>query len=127
MRKTTTARRPDLILEDEAAKKIWVIDMACPMEKNIDETRKVKCRKYQQLMFEMRERRKNYKIVFIPLVIGCMGGGVKDVRKRLYELFGNDDNLINKIMMEMSKTVLFESESILRKALSGLVQEQLIL
>ena len=29
-RKTRTARRPDLILEDKVQKKIWVCDKACP-------------------------------------------------------------------------------------------------
>ena len=30
LRKTNTSRRPDLILEDKASKKIWICDMACP-------------------------------------------------------------------------------------------------
>ena len=35
LRKTTTARRPDLILEDKEKKKIWICDMACPQQRNI--------------------------------------------------------------------------------------------
>ena len=30
LRKTTSARRPDLILELKIDKKIWICDMACP-------------------------------------------------------------------------------------------------
>ena len=39
LRKTTTARRPDLILEDKEKKYIWICDMACPQEINIVEKR----------------------------------------------------------------------------------------
>ena len=35
LRKTTTARRPDLILELKADKKIWICDMACLQQNNI--------------------------------------------------------------------------------------------
>jgi hypothetical protein len=35
LRKTDTHRRPDLWLEDKKGKIIWIIDMACPMERNI--------------------------------------------------------------------------------------------
>ena len=35
LRKTTTERRPDLILEDKEKKKIWICDMACPQQQNI--------------------------------------------------------------------------------------------
>ena len=33
LRKTTTSRRPDLILEEKEKKNIWICDMACPQEK----------------------------------------------------------------------------------------------
>lgn len=39
LRKTQTARRPDLILEQLDDKKITIIDMAYPYEKDIDETK----------------------------------------------------------------------------------------
>ena len=37
MRKTTSARRPDLTLEDLDERKISLVDMACPVESNIEE------------------------------------------------------------------------------------------
>ena len=42
LRKTTTSRRPDLILEDKERNRIWVCDMACPQQANQQqkETRK---------------------------------------------------------------------------------------
>ena len=32
LRKTTTARRPDLILEGKEEKRIWICDMACSQQ-----------------------------------------------------------------------------------------------
>ena len=32
LRKKTTSRRPDLILEEKQTKTIWICDMACPQE-----------------------------------------------------------------------------------------------
>ena len=55
LRKTTTARRPDLILEDKEKKKIWICDMACPQQRNIEIKRIEKLAKYKQLAFETRE------------------------------------------------------------------------
>ena len=57
LHKTTTARRSDLILEDKEKKKIWICDMACPQQRNIQAKRLDKLTKYRQLAYETRERR----------------------------------------------------------------------
>ena len=49
--KTETARRPDLILETKYEKQIWICDMACPMQQNINTKRRDKLTRYQQLAF----------------------------------------------------------------------------
>ena len=53
MIKTTSARRPDLLIEDDDEKKLWIVDMACPNEKNVSEKHREKLTKYQQLAFEI--------------------------------------------------------------------------
>ena len=53
MRKTTSARRPDVMIENDEEKKLRIMDMACPYEKNIGEKHYEKLTKYQQLAFEM--------------------------------------------------------------------------
>ena len=62
MRKTTSARRPDLTLEDLQERKIWLIDMACPLESNIEDKLREKRSKYQKLAFEIREKRLGYRV-----------------------------------------------------------------
>ena len=50
---TATATRPGLMLEDNYEKKIRVVDVACPNEKNIEERKRKKLQKYQQLPFKV--------------------------------------------------------------------------
>ena len=53
MRTPCMIRRPDLTLEDETKKEIYVIDMACPGEGNKIAKRNEKIQKYHQLCFEI--------------------------------------------------------------------------
>ena len=83
LRKTSTSRRPDLILEDKEKKKIWICDMTCPQQLNIEIKRTEKLNKYRQLAFELRERRATYQIFVVPVVIGVCVGSAMHIRKRL--------------------------------------------
>ena len=67
LKKTTTSRRPHLILENKETKKIWICDMACMHEK---------LTKYRQVAFEMRERQIGSEIMVVLLVIGALGSGI---------------------------------------------------
>ena len=76
--------------------------------------------KYQQLCYEIRERRDGYKVKIKPVVIGCLGGGMKRLKDDVKELFKNEKEL-QWICREMQKIVLWESVTIMRKILSGLL------
>ena len=51
--------------------------MAWPQEDNINIKTNDKRTKYQQLAFEMRERRIGHKVIVVPIIIGCLGGGIE--------------------------------------------------
>ena len=121
LHKTTTARRSDLILEDKEKKKIWICDMACPQQRNIQAKRLDKLTKYRQLAYETRERRLGYEIMVVPLIIGALGGGFKQIFSDMGKIF-EDKNILNRRICEMQKTVLMDSETTSRKVLSGLIQ-----
>ena len=55
IRKTTTTRRPDFILELKTEKKIWICDMACPQQNNIVVKRTEKLTKYKELALKTRK------------------------------------------------------------------------
>ena len=58
----------------------------------------------------------------MPLIIGALGGGMRQVAKDVGMIFENND-VTKKTICEMQKTVLMDSEITARKVLSGLIQE----
>ena len=120
-RKENINRRPDLTIENKKKKKIWLYDMACPMEGNIEKKRNEKLTKYRQIAFEIREKRVGFTVEVVPLIIGCCGGGLKNTIKAIKKTI-DDENISLQIAKEMQKIVVNESESILRRVLSGLIQ-----
>ena len=120
LRKTTTARRPDLILELKTDKKIWICDMACPQQNNIGAKRTEKLTKYRQLAFETREQRPGYKIYVVPVVVSALGGDIKALKVNLKKIFDNN-KLLEEVVAVMQKTVLMDSESIVQRVIPGLI------
>ena len=121
LRKTTTARRLDLILELKTDKKIWICDIECPQQNNIGAKRTKKLTKHRQLAFETRERRPGYEIYVVPVIVVVLGGGIKALKVDLKKIFSNNE-LLEEVVAVMQKTVLIDSESILRRVMSGLIQ-----
>ena len=93
LRKTTKSRRPDLTLEDKAKKKIWISDMACPQQWNIEAKRLEKLTKYRQLAYESRETHLEYEIMVVSLVIGTLGCGIRQIMVNMVKNFKNKDLL----------------------------------
>ena len=92
--------------------------MACPQVNNIEAKVKEKLDKYQQLAFETRENRVGYKVEVIPLVVGCLDGGIGKSWKNVQKVIETETEA-ERIVKEMQKTVLMDSESIMRKVLSN--------
>ena len=125
MRQSSTARRPDLTLEDKENKKnkkILLCGMTCPQEGNKMKV-KEKMDKYRHLAFEIRKKRMGYKVEIVPLVVGCLGGGIGRLLKNIFRIIG-DQIKSERIVKEMQKIVLMESETIMRKILAGIVTSE---
>ena len=83
--------------------------------------------KYRQLAFELRERRPGCNIRIVSIVIGALGGGIKEMLsdvKRVFNENSEKELLAEITVAEMQKTMLMGSESMIRKILSGLVQHE---
>ena len=107
--KHAMARRPDVTIEYKERKVIHLVDMACPRDKNVLEKKKENRQKYQQLVFEIRERRPGYRVEVIPIVMGCMSGGVRVMREQVRKILINCDTA--KVCREMLSTAVMELES----------------
>ena len=115
-------RRPHHTLEDRVGKRIWLVDMACPKEQNTEEKYQEKLNKYQQLAFETREKRPGFHLELILLVIGRLGGGINKLQQLIDKLIRNE-NEPECVVRNMQKTVLMESEILLCRVHSKVVQE----
>ena len=75
-----------------------------------------------QLCFELRDRREGYTVIVIPMVIGYLGGVIKELKANIKRIFDyHNDKKLDLIALEMQKTVLWKSESLIGKILSGLL------
>ena len=104
------ARRHDLTLEDTSKKTVLLIHMACSNEYNKIGKRDEKFGKYNRLCSELRERRESYTVKAIPTIIGCVGGGMKELKeifRQILEYDDNDKELEWRNAREMQKTVLW--------------------
>ena len=54
--------------------------MVCPNENTKIDKRDEKLAKYNRLCFELRERPEGYTVKVIPTIIGCIGGGTKELK-----------------------------------------------
>ena len=69
----------------------------------------------------MRERRLGYEIIVVPVIIGALGGGMRKMMSNISRILEKDE-VVKKTASDMQKTVLMDSETTLRKVLSGLIQ-----
>ena len=86
----------------------------CVQEKVVE-----KSRKYQELAFELRERRPGFPILIFPVVIVCLRGGMEDTMRPIRTIITNERN-VRDLANDMLRTVLYESEFQSRKVMSGL-------
>ena len=116
LQKTETARRSDLILETKDEKQTWICDRACLIDAKWKDT----LTRYRQLAVETREKRLGYSITIIPVIIGTLGADMKNTMNDMTNLLTKQE-LVVKTAGEMQKTILMDSETLLRKVVSGFV------
>ena len=92
MRMDCTAHWPDLTLEDTSKKTILLTDMACPNEYNKIAKQDEKIGKYNWTCFELPERWESYMVKVIRTIIGCFGGGMKELKENIRQIFKYDNN-----------------------------------
>ena len=95
--------------------------MSCTQENNTEKKRLEKKSNYKQLAIEIRERRPGFEVKVVPLVISVFGLCLKEILKKLKNMFDKDD-LCERIVPEMQKTILMDSEIIIKKVLLRFVQ-----
>ena len=79
------ARRPDLVAVDKKEWNYKIVYFAVPGDRRIDEKKKDKIEKYQDLGKELQTMW-NLKVKIIPLVVGSLGAIPKQFHNRLKQI-----------------------------------------
>ena len=105
------ANRPDIVVREKVNKKVFIIDISCPSDKNVNAKENEKIAKYSGLRVELAKMWQ-CECTVIPIVIGGLGG--------LSEKFVEYINVVPaEISVEMClKITLLGSEKIMRSCLS---------
>ena len=69
----------------------------------------------------MREWRPVYEIYVVPVIVKTLSGGIKALKVDSKKIFDNN-KLLDQVVAIMQKTVLMDSESIVRRVISVLIQ-----
>ena len=94
--------------------------MACPQGNNMwpNEIKNEQSIASSRSNWESGEQSTRY---VTPVAIGALGGGIKEVIHEVKKILKQDD-LSEKIVGKMQKTILMDGETIIRQILSGFVQ-----
>ena len=81
-----------------------------------------KLNKYQQLAFETREKQPGFHVEIMPMVIGCLRGGVNKLQQEIDKLVRHEKEA-KWVVRKVQKTVLMESETLLCEVLNKVVHK----
>ena len=66
------ANRPDIVIRDKINKKVYIIDVSCPSDVNVNAKEQEKISKYSGLRVELGKMW-NSECVVVPIVVGGLG------------------------------------------------------
>ena len=105
------ANRPDIVIRDMSKKRVWIIDVSCPCDTNVEKKEGEKVGKYAGLMGEL-QRMWGAECVVVPVVIGGLGTVTRRCADFLASIPGEPD------VSMCQKITLMGSERILRGVLA---------
>ncbi len=111
--RTIEARRPDIVRVDKTNKTATIIDVAVPIDRNVDIKMDEKREKYQDLAIELKSMWKLKEIRVVPVVIGAMGTVPKNLTRSIRDL-----EMTKTQQGLLQKTALLGTARILRRILS---------
>ena len=107
----TDHNKPDMLVINHKKRKIRVIEMSCPWDKNIKKKYEEKDEKYQTIRQELRKRYEGYELKQANIIVGALGT-ITTLRKELEKISKRAVNLV----LEIQKVVITHSISIMENA-----------
>jgi len=111
--RSVEANRPDLVLFDKKAETAIIVDIAIPLDDNLETTIAEKKRKYLPLAVELKDIYKLKSTSIVPLVMSTNGLVTKEWSKSMEKL-----QLHERHCRTMQKAAVLGTANIVRKVLS---------
>ena len=109
------------MIECKYLKLIQIIAIACSSDQNIKVKVREKLPKYQQMTYKNKKRRLGCHVKIIPEFIRCRRGGSNRLRKQTTKILETHVKKMPRTWKEILKTLLAESESIIRKVVLNII------
>ena len=103
-----------MVVFEKMKNKIWIIDMACPLEKNVETKEKEKRQKYQQLAGEMKSLFPGYDVEVIAMVVGCLSG-VNNLQGNVQRILECTEKTARRTATEMQRATIMGSAAVWRR------------
>ena len=97
-----------MVVLEKSEKKLWLIEMSCPLERNVEEKEKEKNYKYRELAEEMKTLFPGCHVEVVPLVIGCLGG-INNIVKNIHQVLQCKEEDAARTVTEMQRATLISS------------------
>ena len=102
------ANRPDIVIKDKSAKKVFIIDVSCPCDTNIYKMEAKKISKYIGLRGQL-QKMWGYNCITIPVIVGGLGAVSTNLKDHLVLIPGIPKMAIcQKIAVLGSKKILID-------------------
>nr|CAH7716666.1 unnamed protein product [Callosobruchus chinensis] len=112
--KTVPANKPDIVFQSKADKVTYLIDIAIPSDKNIQNIYAGKISEYTDLAIEIKRLWKQNKVIIVPFIISVSGLTPNTFTPHLQQL-----GLDGKLHKIFQKSVILKTCSIVRSFLNS--------
>ncbi|CAD6996044.1 unnamed protein product [Ceratitis capitata] len=109
---TRDHNRPDIFVVDKASKVAFIIDIAVPLNKNMQKTYTEKIAKYSDLGIDAKRQWKLRKVYLLPIIVSAHGLVHINLKENLRKL-----QLSDNIIFDIQKAALLNSCHIIRNFL----------
>jgi len=111
------ARRPDIIIQNNASKTIWIADVACPWDPLVLDREREKINKYRPLAADLSRRKPQWKVGNVAIVVGTLGT-VGSLSRQLAQIGLWDKDEIPRVVSNLQYQVIKSGVRIIRRHLS---------
>jgi hypothetical protein len=109
--------RPDMVVWERSSKTCTIVDIAVPLDANVDETESIKRSKYMPLMVSLKRTYPDYQFECVPVVIGATGLVNKSLKENLRSI-GLSNKVADRLIMRIVERTICGTVKVAKSALS---------